>query len=332
MRVLVFEHICGGGMVREPLLDSLQPMGLAMLQAVTRDLWRAGCHVTVTLDARVNWSGIDADLTLVQPEESIHAVLGTLGKQVDAVLIIAPEMAGLHSGYASALEREGVKLLGSSSGAIRTCTDKYTLGLKLARAAVPTPPTMLFRPNLSLDEPVIVKPRSGAGCEQTRVCRSPADLARATASSIPLIAQRYVPGLPVSAAMLVHPNTTQALRAGEQRIAIDDDGVLHYQGGRIPLPAELEARAMALALRAVAQVPGLRGFVGVDLVLGDSPEQDSVIEINPRITMAFTGLRHLCSSNLALPLLDPTATVQWNSGAVEFDATGRATVLTGDGR
>jgi predicted ATP-grasp superfamily ATP-dependent carboligase len=52
-------------------------------------------------------------------------------------------------------------------------------------------------------------------------------------------------------------------------------------------------------------IPGLRGYVGVDLVLSDT---DAVlIEINPRLTTAYVGLRRALEQNVAALIVDACA-------------------------
>ena len=72
------------------------------------------------------------------------------------------------------------------------------------------------------------------------------------------------------------------------------------------MPPNLENRAKALALAAVAAMPGTTGYVGVDLILGENPDgsQDVVVEINPRLTTSYVGLRQVCRQNLAQAMLD----------------------------
>ena len=106
---------------------------------------------------------------------------------------------------------------------------------------------------------------------------------------------------------------------------LSEEGRFHYLGGTVPLETALAERATRLAEPALRCVPGLRGWVGVDVVLGT--ERDWAIEINPRLTTSYVGLRRLAGSNLMQTLLDvvggkavmpPT----WHDGAVQFDADG----------
>jgi predicted ATP-grasp superfamily ATP-dependent carboligase len=94
-----------------------------------------------------------------------------------------------------------------------------------------------------------------------------------------------------------------ALPACEQLLS--NDGRLTYRGGRLPLDARLDQRARAFALAAIAALPEPRGYLGVDLVLGDADDgsADHVIEINPRLTTSYVGLRALARSNLAAATL-----------------------------
>jgi predicted ATP-grasp superfamily ATP-dependent carboligase len=55
----------------------------------------------------------------------------------------------------------------------------------------------------------------------------------------------------------------------------------------------------------VATLPTPLGYLGVDLVLGDDPSgaDDRVIEINPRLTTSYVGLRAAALCNLAEAML-----------------------------
>ena len=102
-----------------------------------------------------------------------------------------------------------------------------------------------------------------------------------------MILQPFVAGQAASVAFLIGSHQVLPLLPAKQQLS--EDGRFHYRGGIVPLPQDLADRAVRLARRAVAAVPGLRGYVGVDLVLGD--EGESVIEVNPRLTTSYLGLR-----------------------------------------
>ena len=115
--------------------------------------------------------------------------------------------------------------------------------------------------------------------------------------------ERFCPGLPASVAVLCGPAGNIALQPCEQVL---ETGTFTYLGGRTPIPPLLAERAKSLALAAIAAMPPTAGYVGVDLVLGEQADgsRDVVIEINPRLTTSYVGLRQACRQNLAQAMLD----------------------------
>jgi predicted ATP-grasp superfamily ATP-dependent carboligase len=176
----------------------------------------------------------------------------------------------------------------------------------------------------------LCKPRYGAGSQATFLVADAAALAALLAQPSVLrpevfgetLVQPFVPGVPASVAFLIGPGQTVPLAPALQHLTHHDG--FHYLGGEVPLPEPLAARAVALAERAVGTVPGLLGYVGVDLVLGDA---DVVLEINPRLTTSYLGLRALCRDNLAAAVLrlargEPVSPLNWRAGRVRFGAEG----------
>ena len=132
------------------------------------------------------------------------------------------------------------------------------------------------------------------------------------------IIQPLVPGRAASVAFLVGPNQTLALPPCWQHL----DDHFHYRGGSTPIPERSAFRACSIAREAIANVPGMHGYVGVDLVLG---EKDWAIEINPRLTTSYIGLRRLAETNVAEALLrivqgKPVALL-WRESGVDFSAS-----------
>jgi predicted ATP-grasp superfamily ATP-dependent carboligase len=70
------------------------------------------------------------------------------------------------------------------------------------------------------------------------------------------------------------------------------------------------------------------GWLGIDLILGEADDgsQDYVIEINPRLTTSYVGLRALSNTNLAQAMLDVALGhephLNWKPGKVTWSADG----------
>ena len=85
---------------------------------------------------------------------------------------------------------------------------------------------------------------------------------------------------------------------------------------------------MALADRALAAMPPALGYVGVDLVLGKAGDglEDYCIEINPRLTTSYVGLRAATDDNLAFAMLENAAgrevVPEFHTTELEFTADG----------
>lgn len=318
MNIFVFEHVVGGGLVRQRLLPGLQREGAAMLAAAVWDFQNAGHHVLTTLDQRVQLDLDEALITRIGHDVDLQASFDELATQADATLVIAPETDGVLRDYVVRLERQGHRHLGCSPQAIDQCADKLGLSRTLAEAGMATPPTDVS-PD-AFDFPLVVKPRTGAGCEHTFVVRN-----RAQLETLPRggdrIFQPYVPGRAASASFIVHHGDIQPLLVGDQILTADHK--ISYAGGRVPIEPQLAERANRLAYQAIKTVTGLRGFVGVDVVLGDTADHDQVIEINPRVTVSFVAIRHLCYPPLAQVLLEPAVPLLFADDRVlAFDPTG----------
>jgi predicted ATP-grasp superfamily ATP-dependent carboligase len=312
MRIFIYECISAGGMgTRVP--DSLRREGAAMLDAVVADFQRLPNVGVVTM-------------------RSDSEDFRELAARSDWTLVIAPEFDELLERLAQTVLAAGVRPLGPLPGAISLTADKLRLAKHWHRTGVSHPPTVSLETKLPVDVPLpwIIKPQHGAGSQGILIALRPSDLERwdknhrhAFATS-EFIVQHYVAnGTPVSVSLLVGPSQTIPLSPCTQRL---DGRSLSYQGGSLPLPSPLAERATKLALQAVAGIDGLQGYVGVDLVLGDDGV-DYAIEINPRLTTSYIGLRQLCEDNLAELMLrivqgQETKTPAWKAGAVWFNADG----------
>ncbi|MCS7161525.1 MAG: ATP-grasp domain-containing protein [Gemmatales bacterium] len=319
--IFLYEYACAIG-PESQLPESICIEGRAMRDALAEDLVRAGWEVIL--------------LDHVSGTEEYHHFEQCLRK-ADAAWIIAPEIDRILVTRCQWVEAAGVPLLGTSSETLSWLTDKWQQFLILRQNGVPVPPSTLEPPG-DLDMTYIRKPRYGAGACDIQIWPSawappqvtPMRSEHTTSSfgTVPnYLWQRYVPGQAASIACLCGPGQQVLLRAAAQRI--DPENNFRYCGGYLPLPAPLELRTKRLAKLALAALPSLRGYIGMDLVLGPSPDgsEDYIIEINPRLTTSYLGQRALCEQNLAelaLAIIKGRTVDEpsWRDGGIRFDTQG----------
>ena len=322
--VFVYEYCTALGIGRDPSdpAHSLWREGHAMRSACVADFERIpGVRTRTLTDV-----GPTADFVDFNYLASIF----------DATLVIAPETDQHLSWRLFRAVEAGAKcLLNSSVAATSVAADKHQLAGVWLQAGVPTPAVLPF--DSPPDFPHVVKHRFGAGSAEVWLIRCADDwIALSKLGGLDgltedkFLLQPYVPGVAASVAFLVGPNCVVPLLPGYQRLS--GDGRFTYLGGEIPLPDGLTLRAVNLARRAIDAVPGLAGYVGVDLVLGDAADgsADYAIEINPRLTTSYVGLRAMTGDNLMAKLWDVCAgasdvRVKWHDGGVRFTPDGTVT-------
>jgi predicted ATP-grasp superfamily ATP-dependent carboligase len=337
MHIFLYEWATGGGLVEAPgpLPASLVLEGTVMIGALAADLVRIdGCRVSALRDPRVLQLALHgccvADVT---DSSSHHDEFERLAAEADATILIAPEFDGILLRAANRVLSSGGRLASPSPEFIRIAADKHRTCESLSAATVPTPHGVALEADeplpLDFPYPAVIKPIDGAGSQDTYMVSGPYDSPPAYAW--PRRLEQYLPGSAASVSLLCGPTARVALSPSKQRLS--NDGRLRYLGGELPLPAGLAERAIALAERALAVLPSTVGYIGVDIILGRDPHgsEDAVIEVNPRLTTSYVGLRAAAQSNLAEAMwrvaLGEPANVTFFDRPLEFDPAGNVSFI-----
>lgn len=307
MRIFVFEFITGGGLLREPLPDSLAREGNLMVQAVVRDLSELpGVEVLVSRDPRLPDLPGRAMALMPGGEGNPFALYARGVEAADAVWPMAPETGGVLEELSRMVLARRRRLLASHPDAIRIAGSKTATAECLAAAGIPVVPTYSDSSVIPpLPGPWVIKPDDGAGCADTHLV-SGADAARrwlAARIDESFVAQPWIEGDARSLSLLCQNGEARLLCCNRQRVSIRDSR-LALEGLSVNAIADDGAYA-ALAGRIAAALPGLWGYVGVDLV--ETAQGPRVLEINPRLTTSYCGLRDALGMNpaaLVLGLLD----------------------------
>ncbi len=301
MRVLVHEYASGSGAALPP---SIVAEGCAMRDALCADLAAvAGLALLVSAAPDLPPPPCGERVTPRAGERDTDFLLRA-ARRADAVWLVAPESAGIALAHVRALEQAGIAVLGCTGEAVALASSKSRTLARLADAGIATVPTWpLAQAPLERHRAWAVKPDRGCGCEAAyRLTAAQAEALHRDEASEERIAQPWLPGLAMSLSLRVAGSEAELLSINRQHIAVAADGALSLQGLRQGLELPPQADAAALARRIVRAIPGLRGFVGVDFVLGVDGRA-AVLEVNPRLTGAYVGLSARLGRNLAAEIL-----------------------------
>lgn len=326
-RILVYEFISAGGpgVAVPDACDgtSLLTQGAAMRDALLADLLAIDAFAVSVADAGLaplarQTARPGRAPALLVPDRCIAPAewLRRVAPDFDAVWVIAPETADILADLSAAVGTE--RWIGCSPDAIRLTSSKTATRERLAAHGIPTPVAWApGRPLPAHGGRWVIKPDDGAGTEHTRIFAR-FDDARAALDAAPeadrgVTLEGWVEGEPLSLSLLCAGRACELVSVNRQHVAPCADGRVVFAG--VSAAVEPPSAALAtLAERIRAAVPGLRGFVGVDLVR--SPDGGvCVIEINPRLTCAYVGLSPQLGRNLAAEVLEAHAPTQPEDGA-----------------
>ncbi|WP_348304241.1 ATP-grasp domain-containing protein [Methanothrix sp.] len=204
--------------------------------------------------------------------------------EANACLLIAPD--GLQPHFLEIIEGRTANL-GSSPAAARLAADKLLCSRALARAGVPVA-EIVDRPD-PVDKgclQYVVKPRTGSGSERVRI----SSFARAGPDEI---VTRYHEGLHLSASFIVGNEGFLPLTLNRQLIDFAD-GKISYQGSQVPYRTPRAAEIWEAAEKAAA-ILGLRGYAGIDFVLGEKPW---AVDVNARPTTSIIGIARVMKEEI----------------------------------
>ncbi len=334
MRILVFEYITGGGFNNQELPASLASEGMLMLQALLDDLREVMIHrcdppisVLVMMDERIkdtiNAQGFEQ--CLISPAQNTKDEFLRLMQQCDAVWPIAPESDGILQDLCAAVEATGKRLLTSPASAVRIAGNKFNTYQLLMQHGIATVPTQMYS-DFEWDGHLqwIVKPVDGVGCGDSYILSKPEDFKQMALRKGSYIIQPHLQGKKTSLSCIFKEGRGWLLCVNNQHFEIIDQ---QYHLVNIIVNHDIKSESYYSFVAKIAEaMPDLWGYVGIDLI--ETPEQILVLEINPRLTTSFAGIKAALGINVAeniLRLLKDETAIQFDCNqpitiAVKYEA------------
>ena len=273
MRILVAEYASAVG-----LGGTCELEGRAMLSTLAGSFERAGHEVVYpTHGPKIEAS----DYILVDDQAEFELLLESI--KVDAALLIAPDE--MQPKFLEILEENTVNL-GCSPDAARLCADKLLCTQTLKENGVPVAEIVAGpEPCKKGCHRYVVKPRFGCGSENVRI----SSFAKAGPCDI---ITRYYEGLSLSSSFIVGERFLP-LTINRQLIKFEGDSI-SYNGSQVPYNTPRAAEIWEVAEKA-ARVLGLRGYAGIDFVVGDLAR---VVDVNARPTTSIIGIAKVMREEL----------------------------------
>ena len=303
MKHFLFEFITGGGLTGQTLPDSLIREGRIMVKTILKELIACGNKkITITKDCRVE--SFSQNIT----EETIKIPLGEilykLIKKSDICWLIAPETRNCLYDLTDLFQKNASIFIGSDSSAVKLTTSKLVTCNVLENANISTPNTESLNGVIpDSKNGWIIKPDDGVGAEN---CIYISDKQQLEENILikeidNYVIQPFIDGEHMSMSLLVYNKNIQLLSCNRQEISFENNQVnLEGIGVNEYLLYENEMRELATII--VAEIPGLSGYVGIDLIRSNNIF--FVIDINPRLTTSYAGISASLGINITERLVN----------------------------
>lgn len=304
MRVLIYEFITGGGLLGAPLPPTLQREGAMMRDALLTDVMELpDVEALITLDPRCSAPVRHRALQIMEPQQGENGIslFQRAVAAVDNVWPIAPDSELTR--LARIIRVGGKRAILSDEITLALCASKSATAQALEEAGMNVVPIFRRADDIrGRSGQWITKPDNGSGGDGMRLWPNSHAVLQAciSESEAGWIFQPWCPGESLSLSMLCKDGDAQLLAVNRQHISwrdglpnLDAISVNAVDRRDFQFPAQQIARA----------IPGLHGYIGVDLIRTENGEL-LVLEINPRLTTSYCGLRRALDVNVAAILLE----------------------------
>ena len=319
LKLFVCEFITGGGLCAAALPVLLVKEGALMRDALLADLIELdGYEIVTTHDARLAASSLVK--SSLQIDNNFEDSFKSMLTQVDLVWLIAPESNGTLLKLSEMCYEADVIFLGCEFDSTLIGTSKSLAYEALQEAKIFTIPTIagddfILDQAFSMAQSLqtlthnsrwIAKPEDGAGCEGIKVFD---DLQKLMAwleeddRYVNYIIQPYQKGIAASFSMLCRAGKGWLLSCNKQNISLNSD-MFNLNGVTVNGMQAYWQRFETLARKIAKMLPDAAGYIGIDVIVDVEKDKIYVVEINPRLTTSYVGLRKAIGHNPAKIILE----------------------------
>lgn len=325
-RIFIFEYISGGGFNQVDIPISLFTEGFGMLRAIVEDFKNLDFQIKTLIDYRIQHMTryLKADFTMeINQSMDIFYEVKNAVKDCDYVFIIAPEFSDILYKLTKLMKDQNKIILSTNLETIRLGSSKLETFKYFKEKKVSTPQTYRLPSHLLNEDdvikifskfecPVIIKPEDGVGAESIFYFENNnqiSDFFSSNQNNLELdrtyIMQEYISGKDLSVSLISNSQGPNILSINAQLVEFSKlNSESTYMGGYTPIfdyeviEKQLKKQVQQLDLK------GSTGYYGIDFIRKTNNSL-SFIEINPRLTTSYIGIRNITKKNPLLLILQP---------------------------
>ena len=328
-RVFIFEFASGGGFNKVNIPISLFCEGYGMLRSIIMDFKSLNFEIRTMLDYRIfhlaQFLPVD-EVSITLNMDNFLKKFKTYVRECKYVFIIAPESSNILYKLTEIAKKANRILLSTNLKGISLGMSKLNTYYFFKENKATTPKTYLIpkRKKLldnefilqifnRLKKPVVIKPEDGVGAESIYYFESQSQLKRFFLNfqhkveyGRKYIIQEFIEGKDLSLSLIGRPYPRDSqlkepflLSINSQNIDIKNPNFQsEYYGGTTPTENYMDVKNNLNAILEKINFSDVTGYFGIDFIRS-SDAKLYFIEINPRLTTSYIGLRNVINHNPA---------------------------------
>ncbi len=324
--LFIFEYVSGGGFNQMQIPSSLFCEGYGMLKSIILDFKKLNFKISTLLDHRIFFlaSYLRADIIKeTRVENSYIELFKAEVKKCDYCFIIAPESSNILYELTKIVKDNNKRILSIDLDGIKLGSSKFTCYEYFKASSVNTPQSFIIplkndtldldfiiRKYNQLNCPIIVKPDDGVGAESIFYFKSEDQIHNFFSSQSNLIdsernyiLQKFIEGEDLSISLIAHKDLLDKFDKNHQILAINSQYIniknekakSEYFGGYTPVN-NLNIQISNILEK--LDLTKFNGYFGIDFIR-KADNSIFFIELNPRLTTSYIGVRKILSYNPA---------------------------------
>ncbi|UCD02368.1 MAG: ATP-grasp domain-containing protein [Promethearchaeota archaeon] len=327
--IFIFEFVSGGGFSQADIPTSLFCEGFGMLRSIIKDFKALDFEIYTLLDYRIFFLSkiLDADvIKKIHTHENYLKVFKNFVRECKYVFIIAPETSNILFELTKIAKNFNKIILSTNLSGIKLGTSKIRIYNFFKKNEILTPRTyripykeefldfdFIIHKYRKLNGPIVIKPEDGVGAESVYYFENENQISdffkefyRTHDKNQNFILQEFIEGKDSSISLIGSPNLLGLnpiiLTVNSQDINIKNLKS-EYLGGYTPLENYKEILGELSVVMKKINFSKIEGYFGIDFI-EKYPSTLYFIEINPRLTTSYIGLRNVINLNCAELILN----------------------------